>query len=260
MRALNIAATGMQAQELHVEVISHNLANMTTTGYKMMRPEFQDLLYQNYRRVGTNSTDAETVVPTGIQVGLGVKTGATYRIHTQGNVNQTENPLDLAVKGKGFFRIELPSGDFAYTRDGTFQLSPEGELVTADGYLVSPGIVVPEGAKNVSINRSGEVEVSIEGQVEPQNVGQIELVTFINEAGLDAQGDNLYLETIASGEPIVGVAGEEDVGTLLQGFLETANVNPITEISSLIMAQRAYEMNSKIITAGDEMMRALNQS
>lgn len=260
MRALNIAATGMQAQQLNVEVISNNISNLSTTSFKRQRPEFQDLLYQSHRRVGTNSNDTGTIVPTGIELGLGVKAGAVYRIHEQGNIQQTENVFDLAIKGKGYFRVELPTGEDAYTRAGAFQLTPDGELVTADGYTVAPGIVIPDNALDVSINDSGEVEVLLEGQVEPQNVGQLELVTFINEGGLKAIGNNMFLETPASGDPIIGVPGEDSVGTILQGFIEASNVDPVTELTNLILAQRAYEMNSKVVRASDEMLQALNQN
>lgn len=260
MRSLNIAATGMQAMQMNVDVISQNLANINTTGFKRERPAFQDLLYQDQRRVGTNSADSGTVVPTGIQLGLGVKTAAIYRSHAQGTVQLTENPLDLAIQGKGFFQVELPDGTIAYTRDGTFQLSPDGEVVTNDGYLVLPNIAVPQDATGVAVNSSGEVEVTLQGQVEPQNLGQLEVVTFINDPGLNAIGNNLYTESAASGDPIIGIAGEEGVGTILQGFLETSNVNPVTEITTLIVAQRSYEMNAKVISASDQMLQALNQS
>lgn len=260
MRSLNIAATGMQAQQTQVDVISHNLANMTTTGYKRNRAEFQDLIYEDLRRVGTNSSEAGTVVPTGVQIGLGVKTGAVSRSHEQGTLTNTSNPLDLAIQGRGFFRVELPTGDFAYTRNGQFQLSPEGEIVTVDGYIVSPNIAVPEDAVSVSINPEGQVQAMVSGQVAPVDLGQLDLVNFINPAGLDAAGDNLYLETEASGDAIVGLAGEEGFGRLSQGFLEASNVNPVTEITNMIVAQRAYEMNSKVITASDEMLRSLSQS
>lgn len=260
MRSLDIAATGMQAQQLYVDVISQNLANINTTAFKLQRPEFQDLLYQTIKRVGTNSSDSGTIVPTGIELGLGVKTGAIYRNMQQGPTQVTENPLDLAVEGKGFFQIELPTGDIAYTRAGTFQLSPDGEVVTADGFTLSPAITVPQDAVSVSVNKSGEVMVTIQGQVTPQNLGQLQLVRFINEAGLEASGSNLYLETEASGPPILGTAGEQGFGNILQGFLESSNVNPVTEITNLIRAQRAYEMNTKVITKSDEMMQALTQS
>ena len=260
MRSLHIAATGMQAQQTNVDVISHNLANQTTTGYKAQRAEFQDLIYQDLRRVGSNSSDAGTIVPTGVQLGLGVKTGAIYRNTEQGTVKQTEGPLDVAIQGKGYFQIELPDGDIAYTRNGAFKLSPDGEIVTMDGYIVQPAIAVPEDAIDIAINGSGEVEVTLDGQVDPANLGQLEIATFINPPGLEAIGDNLFLETAASGDPILGIAGEEGFGTVLQGYLENSNVNPVSEITNLIVAQRAYEMNSKIITASDEMLQALNQS
>ena len=260
MRSLDIAATGMQAQQTHVDVISQNLSNMTTTGYKRQRPEFQDLLYQNYRRVGSNANDVGTIVPTGIQLGLGVKTAAVYRNTEQGTIQQTDNALDLALQGRGYYQIELSNGDIAYTRDGTFQVSPEGEIVTADGNRLLPGLVIPEDAVSVSINGSGQVEVKLQGQIQPQLVGQLELANFINEPGLEAIGNNMFLETPASGDPVLGVPGEDNFATILQGFLENSNVNPVTEITNLIVAQRAYEMNSKVITSSDEMLQALVQA
>lgn len=259
MRSLNIAATGMQAQQAQVDVISHNLANMSTTGYKRNRVEFQDLIYQDLRRVGTNSSDTGTIVPTGVQIGLGTKVAAVSRSHEQGTMQNTNNPLDIAIQGRGFFRVELPNGEFAYTRDGQFQLSPDGEIVTKDGYIVAPNIVVPEDAVSVSISREGQVQAILDGQILPQDLGQFDLATFINPAGLDAIGDNMYLATEASGDEIIGLAGEEGFGTMLQGFLEASNVNPITEVTNMIVAQRAYEMNSKVISASDEMLQNLNQ-
>ena len=260
MRSLNIAATGMMAQQTNVDVISHNLSNVTTTGYKRQRPEFQDLIYQNQIRVGTNSSDAGTVVPTGIQLGLGVKTAATYRNMTQGTVELTDNSLDVAINGKGFLVVQQPNGEDAYTRNGALQLSPEGEIVTSDGFLVSPGIVVPDDAIAVSISPAGIVEVEIDGQIEPTELGQLELVTFVNEPGLQAIGDNMYLETAASGDPLQGFGGEEGFGSILQGYLENSNVDPVYEITRLIVAQRSYEMNSKVVSASDEMLQALNQT
>ncbi len=254
MQALSIAATGMMAQQLNVEVISNNIANMSTTGFKKQRAEFQDLLYQNLRRVGTNSSDTGTVVPSGVQVGLGVKTGSVYRIMNQGDMDNTGNKLDVAVQGRGFFRVQLPSGEDAYTRAGNFSLSATGQIVTSDGYTVQPGITVPSNATDITISKDGQVQATMPGQTSAQVVGQLELATFPNDAGLDPQGDNLFLETAASGSPSVATPGSTGVGTLLQGFLETSNVNAVTEISSLITAQRAYEMNSKVITAADEMM------
>ncbi|MEN6543697.1 flagellar basal-body rod protein FlgG [Parvibaculum sp.] len=254
MQALSIAATGMMAQQLNVEVISNNIANMSTTGFKKQRAEFQDLLYQNLRRVGTNSSDTGTVVPSGVQIGLGVKTGSVYRIMNQGDMDNTGNKLDVAIQGRGFFRVQLPSGEDAYTRAGNFSLSATGQIVTSDGYTVQPGITVPSDATDITISKDGQVQATMPGQTTAQVVGQLELATFPNDAGLDPQGDNLFLETAASGSPSVATPGSTGVGTLLQGFLETSNVNAVTEISSLITAQRAYEMNSKVITAADEMM------
>lgn len=254
MQALSIAATGMMAQQLNVEVISNNIANMSTTGFKKQRAEFQDLLYQNLRRVGTNSSDTGTVVPSGVQIGLGVKTGSVYRIMNQGDMDNTGNKLDMAIQGRGYFRVQLPSGEDAYTRAGNFSLSATGQIVTSDGYTVQPGITIPTDATDITISKDGQVQATIPGQTAAQVVGQLDLATFPNDAGLDPQGDNLFLETAASGAPSVATPGTTGVGTLLQGFLETSNVNAVTEISSLITAQRAYEMNSKVITAADEMM------
>ena len=257
MRSLDIAGTGMQAQQTNVEVISNNIANMTTTGYKRRRAEFQDLIYQNLRRVGSNSSDTGTIVPSGAQVGLGVKTAAIYRIGEQGNLQQTSNSLDLAVRGNGYFQLTLPSGETAYTRDGTFSLSPEGQIVNADGYVVQPGITIPSNATSVAINTAGQVQVTLDGQTTPQTVGQIQLAVFPNDAGLDAQGDNLFLQSAASGNPVTGTPASPGFGSVLQGFVETSNVNVVSEITDLITAQRAYEMNSRVITASDEMLSTL---
>lgn len=254
MKALSIAATGMVAQQLNVEVISNNIANMNTTGFKRQRAEFQDLLYQNIERVGANSSDTGTITPTGIQIGVGVKTGGVYRITQQGAVVGTENPLDLAINGNGYFSITLPNGNIAYTRAGAFQLGPVGEIVTLEGYLVGPGLTVPQDAIDISINPEGEVLVSLQGQLTPSNVGRLEVVTFPNPAGLEAIGNNQFLETPASGSSNVGVANTPGFGVILQSFLENSNVNSVTEITALITAQRAYEMNSKVISTADEMM------
>ena len=259
MRSLDIAATGMLAQQLNVEVISNNIANMTTTGYKRQRAEFQDLLYQDLRRVGSESSDAGTVVPSGIQLGLGVQPAAVYRIVEQGNLTVTENPFDLAINGRGYFTVELPSGDTGYTRAGSFQVSPDGELVTADGYIVQPGATIPSDAVSVTINANGVVSVRVSGSTTDQQVGQIELANFPNEAGLEALGDNLFLETAASGTATIGNPGATGFGLLKQGALETSNVNVVNEITNLIAAQRAYEMNSKVIQASDEMMANTSQ-
>jgi flagellar basal-body rod protein FlgG len=259
MRALDIASTGMQAQQTNVEVISNNIANMNTTGYKRQRVEFQDLLYQNLRRVGSTSSDTGTVVPSGAQVGLGVKTAAVYRIDEQGNLQQTSNQLDMAISGNGFFQVTLPSGDTAYTRDGTFALSPQGEIVTADGYVVQPGITIPANTTQVTINADGEVLATVAGQTTPQNVGQFQLASFPNDAGLQATGGNLLTQTAASGQPTSGVPGTTGFGSVMQGFVETSNVNVVTEMTNLITAQRAYEMNSRVISASDDMLSTITK-
>ena len=204
MRSLDIASTGMQAQQTNVDVISNNLANMTTTGFKRRRTEFQDLMYESERRVGSNTSDSGTIVPAGAQVGLGVRTAAIYRINEQGTLSQTSNSLDIAIRGNGYFPVTLPSGDTAYTRDGTFGLSPDGTIVTADGYPIAGGITVPPNATSVTISATGQVQASLAGQTAPQTVGQIQLTTFANETGLDAQGDNLFLQSGASGNPVTG--------------------------------------------------------
>jgi flagellar basal-body rod protein FlgG len=259
MRSLNIAATGMLAQQLNVEVISNNIANMTTTGFQRRRAEFQDLLYQSQRSVGSTSSSSGTVVPVGVQVGLGVKTAAVYRITEQGNLTSTGNTFDLAIKGQGYFQITLPSGETAYTRAGSFQLSAEGTIVTADGDEVQPGITIPQNVTDVTINSSGEVLAKVAGTTTPQNVGQLQLATFPNAAGLKSIGNNLLQETPASGAAVTGNPGEQGFGTIQQGFLETSNVNVVSEITSLISAQRAYELNSRVIQASDEMMSTLTQ-
>jgi len=259
MRSLAIGATGMLAQQTNVETISNNIANMNTTAYARRRAEFNDLLYQNVRRPGATSSDAGTVIPAGVQLGLGVKTAAVYRISEQGNLTNTDNTFDLALQGKGYFQIELPDGDTAYTRDGSFQLSAEGQLVTHEGYTVQPGITIPQDATDVTINANGEVLVKVDGQTNPQNVGQLQIATFANEAGLEAVGGNLLMETPASGAPVQGTPGSTGFASILQGFLETSNVNVVSEITELISAQRAYEMNSKVIQASDEMLSAVNR-
>jgi flagellar basal-body rod protein FlgG len=249
----------MLAQQLNVDVISNNIANMTTTGYKRQRAAFQDLIYQNIDRPGSTSSDSGTTVPSGLQLGLGVRAGAVYRMHGQGALRVTENPLDLAITGDGFFQITLPSGDTAYTRDGTFQVNENGELVTVQGYAVDPGITIPADATSVDINASGEVLVTQPGQTAAANLGQLQLANFINPTGLDAIGDNFFLETDASGAPITGNPAENEFGAIRQGALEQSNVNVVEEITELISAQRAYEMNSNIITTSDEMLQTASQ-
>ena len=257
MRSLDIAGTGMQAQQTNVEVISNNIANMTTTGFKRRRAEFQDLIYQNLRRVGSSSSDTGAVVPAGAQVGLGVRTAAIYRIGEQGNLQQTSNSLDVAIQGNGFFQVTLPSGETAYTRDGTFGLAPDGTIVTADGYVVQPGVTIPSNAKDVTINSAGQVQVTVDGETAPQTVGTLQLAVFPNEAGLDAQGQNLLLQSSASGNPVTGNPAAPGFGSVMQGFVETSNVNVVSEITNLITAQRAYEMNSRVITTSDQMLSTL---
>ena len=254
MRALRTAASGMAAQQLNVEVISNNIANMNTVGYKRQRAEFQDLIYQNVERMGAQSSSQGTVVPTGIQVGLGVKAGSVYRITDQGTPTQTGSDYDVAIDGQGYFQITLPSGEIGYTRAGNFSLSGEGQLVTEDGYAVEPAISIPQDAVDVIISKTGQVQVISAGSPEAAVVGQLEIATFFNEAGLEAIGDNLLLETAASGPATTGTPGETGFGQLLQGYTEASNVDAVTEISALIIAQRAYEMNSKVITTADEMM------
>jgi flagellar basal-body rod protein FlgG len=260
MRALDIAGTGLSAQQTNVDSISQNLANSTTTGFKAQRPEFQDLLYQDLRRAGNNSTDQGTILPVGIQIGLGVKTGAISRDTGQGTVKATENALDVAIQGRGYFQIQLPDGTNAYTRDGTFKISQDGTLVTNNGYQLQPAITIPNNATSININQSGEVEITLQGQTNPTNLGQLQLATFVNPNGLQALGDNLFAETAASGNPLVNNPGLDGTGTMLQGYLENSNVNSVTEITGLIVAQRAYEMNTKVLKAVDEMLQSLNQS
>jgi flagellar basal-body rod protein FlgG len=259
MRALRIAATGMAAQQLNVEVISNNIANMNTIGFKKQRAEFQDLLYQNVERMGVQSSTTGTVVPTGVQLGSGVKAGSVYRITEQGTLTQTGNKLDLAIDGKGFFQVLLPSGETAYTRAGNFSVSQTGQIVTAQGYAVQPAINIPQGATDVSISADGQVQATIAGQTAPQAVGQLQLATFFNEAGLEATGDNLLMESAASGPAQIGVPATNGVGKLQQGYTEAANVDAVAEVSALIVAQRAYEMNSKVVTAADQMLATTSQ-
>ncbi|MDP3174681.1 MAG: flagellar basal-body rod protein FlgG [Phenylobacterium sp.] len=259
MQALRTAATGMAAQQLNVEVISNNIANMNTIGFKRQRAEFQDLLYQTLETPGAQSSDQGTIVPTGVQVGGGVKAGSVYRITTQGSMTRTDNQYDLAINGRGFLQVQMPSGEIAYTRAGNLSTNDQGQLVTEDGYLIEPAITVPSDATAVSISKDGQVQAIQAGQTAPQVVGQIELATFVNEAGLDALGDNLFHETAASGPATTGSPGTAGIGTLLQGYTEASNVDSVAEISALIIAQRAYEMNSKVISTADEMLSVSSQ-
>jgi flagellar basal-body rod protein FlgG len=255
MRALSIAATGMAAQQTNVETIANNLANMNTTGFKQQRAEFQDLLYQNIQTPGAQTSDQGTYAPNGIQIGAGVRTAAIYRVTTQGDLQSTSNPYDVAIQGSGYFRIQQADGTDAYTRSGNFSLSPQGQLITQDGLVVQPGIAIPQNTLSVQINAQGQVNATVAGNNTPQTVGQLELTRFPNEAGLNAIGNNLLLETPASGSPQAGVPGSTGYGTVQQGYLETSNVNSVDEITALITAQRAYEMNSKVISAADQMMQ-----
>ena len=259
IRALNIAGTGMLAMQTHVEVISNNIANMNTTAYTRRRTEFNDLLYQDLRRVGSTSSDAGTIVPAGVQLGLGVKTAAVYRITEQGSLLSTDNSLDLAIQGRGYFQIDMPDGETGFTRDGSFQLSPDGEIVTHDGFLVQGLGAIPVDAVSISVNQQGEVFYKQDGVTDQASAGQLQLATFPNEAGLEAIGDNLFLLTAASGQETTGVPGDPGFGTILQGFLETSNVNVVSGITDLISAQRAYKMNSKVIQTADEMSSTVNQ-
>jgi flagellar basal-body rod protein FlgG len=259
MQALRTAATGMAAQQLNVEVISNNIANMNTVGYKKQQAEFQDLLYQTLAQAGAQSSDQGTIVPTGVQIGAGVKTGSVYRINTQGAMTATGNQYDLAINGRGFFQVLTPTGDIAYTRAGNFSVNDTGQLVTQDGYQVQPAISIPQDATNVTISAAGQVQVTQPGNATPSVVGQLELASFANEAGLSAQGGNLLLQTGASGAPVTGTPGNQGFGTLQQGYTEASNVDPVTEITSLIVAQRAYEMNPKVISTADNMLQVANQ-
>ena len=259
MRALNTAATGMQAQQLNVEVIANNIANMNTTGFKRQRAEFQDMLYQNMERPGSTSSASGSVLPLGIQIGVGVRTDAVGRITEQGGMSATNNPYDLAINGRGYFQVTMPSGQTGYTRAGNLAVNAEGQMVTTDGYPIEPSITVPTEATAIQITRDGVVEVTLAGQTDPQQIGQLEIASFINPAGLEGIGDNLFLETPASGTATTATPGSPGMGTLMQGFLEMSNVNAVEEISSLIVAQRAYEMNARVITAADEMLQSTTQ-
>lgn len=259
MRSLDIAATGMLAQQTNVDVISNNIANMTTTGYKLQRASFADLIYQNIDRPGTSSSDSGTILPSGLQLGLGVKTNGVYRTTGQGSLEITDNSLDLAITGDGYFQIELPSGETAYTRDGSFQRNENGELVTIQGFILDPGLTIPEDAVAIDINSEGEVLASIVGDASAQNVGQIQLARFVNPVGLEAIGDNMFVETEASGTPSTGTPNQDGFGGIQQGALEASNVDVVQELTMLIEAQRAYEMNSTVITTSDEMLQAVSQ-
>jgi flagellar basal-body rod protein FlgG len=259
MRALDTAATGMAAMDLQVQVIAGNLANMTTTGFKSQRAEFQDLIYEHVQRIGAQASENGNILPVGIELGSGVKTVGTPRLMTQGTLAQTGNTLDVAIQGSGWFKIQMPDGTFSYTRDGSFQMDNQGRIVTAEGNLVQPTITIPPNSTGVTINQQGQLSVTLPGSTSSSILGQFTLSTFINDAGLQANGDNLFVQTPASGTAQDNTPGVNGAGTLLQGSLEQSNVSAVTEISNLIAAQRAYEMNSKVITAADEMLQTTSQ-
>lgn len=259
MQALQIAATGMSAQQTRVDVISHNLANMSTTGYNARRAEFADLAYHQALRPGAIAASDGTMVPAGVQLGLGVRPSAVSITLQQGTPLQTSNDLDLAIEGHGYIEVTLPSGISAYTRDGGLKRSADGLVVTSDGYPVAPGITIPEDARSIAINADGEVHAYFDDQVAPELLGQFTLARFVNEKGLEAIGSNLFLETGASGPATVAAPGEEGLGILRQGYLEESSVDPVREITELIKAQRGYELNSKVITAADQMLAATVQ-
>ncbi len=256
IRALFTAATGMEAQQLNIDLIAHNLANVATTGFKRSRADFQDLLYQTFREPGSAQTTT-TNLSTGIQVGLGVRPAAVQRIYLQGDFTQTSNPLDVGIRGDGFFQVTRPDGSLAYTRAGAFKLDSAGSLVTSDGDPLTPQITIPQGAESIDVGNDGTVTVKLPGQTAPSQVGQIQTVRFANPAGLRAEGRNLFTETETSGTPQLGTPGQNGFGELAQGFLEGSNVSVVEELVAMITAQRAYELNSRAITAADEMLRTV---
>ncbi|HPR08775.1 MAG TPA: flagellar basal-body rod protein FlgG [Denitromonas sp.] len=258
IRSLWIARTGLDAQQTQLDVVSNNLANVSTTGFKRSRAVFEDLLYQTLRQPGAQSTQ-QTQISSGLQIGTGVRPVATERIHTQGNLQQTGNGLDVAVQGEGFFQIQLPDGTTAYTRDGSFQLDNQGQMVTASGYPLSPAIIIPSDTLSMTIGKDGTVSVQQSGQVSPTQVGTIQLATFVNSGGLQSAGENLYLETASSGTPTPNTPGSNGAGVLNQNYVETSNVNVAEELVQLITTQRAYELNSRAIQTSDQMLGRLTQ-
>lgn len=254
MQALKIAATGMAAQQTRVDVTANNIANMTTTGYNARRAEFADLHYQQLRTPGAITAGTGEILPAGVQLGLGVRPSAVSLEMRQGAMRQTNGEMDIGIEGDGYIEIELPSGETAYTRDGSFKLTGEGEIVTSDGYRVQPGITIPTDARRVEINRDGSVFAFFDGQLAGQQLGDLQLASFINDKGLEAIGDNLFLETAASGPPAIGEPGIDGRGTLRQGYLEESSVDVVAEITELIEAQRGYELNSRVLAAADEML------
>ena len=253
MQTLSIAATGMSAQERNLEVIANNIANINTTGFKRSRAEFTDLMYQSERLMGVSNRGRDATVPEGAQLGLGVRTAAIRSLNIQGAPTNTGNTLDLAINGRGWFQVTPPDGATVYTRDGAFNTNATGQLVTTDGYTVTPSILIPINTTNITVSQTGLVTATVPGQVQPQTLGQLTIANFVNDAGLQQLGSNLAQQTAASGQPTVGVPGDTSFGTIQQGYLEASNVDPVTEITNLIAAQRAYEMNSKVIQAADQM-------
>ena len=258
IRSLWIAKTGMEAQQTQMDVISNNLANVSTNGFKRSRAVFEDLLYQNLRQPGAQSSQ-QTQIPSGFQLGTGVRPIATERLHTQGNLMQTSNQLDVAIQGAGFFQVLQPDGTTAYTRDGSFQTDSQGQIVTSNGFVVQPAITIPANATSVTIGQDGVVTVTQPGASAPVQVGSMQLATFINPAGLESLGQNMYVETASSGTPSTNVPGTNGTGTVSQGYVETSNVNVVEELVNMIQAQRAYEINSKAITVSDQMLQKLTQ-
>jgi len=257
-RSLWVAKTGLDAQQTRMAVIANNLANVSTTGYKKSRAVFEDLVYQNIRQVG-GQTSQDTELPSGLQLGTGVRTVATQKLFSQGNIQQTENQLDVSVNGRGFFQILMPNGDINYTRDGSFQLDSTGQMVTSSGMTLEPSITIPDDALSVTIGRDGTVTVVQPGSPDAVQVGGIQLASFVNPAGLSPQGENLFVESVASGAPVTGTPGEDEFGAVFQGSLETSNVNVVEELVNMIETQRAYEMNSKAISTTDEMLSFVTQ-
>lgn len=257
-RAMWTAASGMQAQNTRIDVISNNLSNVNTTGFKESRADFQDQMYQTMKTPGASTTAGGRQAPTGIQVGLGVRTAAVSPNFSQGNLTNTGNDMDVAIEGRGFFQVQMPNGETAYTRAGTFEVDNQGQIVTPDGHPLQGGITVPPNAKHVSISGDGTVDAKLPGQAGTTTLGQVQLATFVNPAGLNAQGNNLFLESGASGQPNVGMPGENGAGTLAQGFLEKSNVSVVNEMVNMIAGQRAYEVNSKAIKTSDEMLQMAN--
>ena len=258
IRSLWISKTGLEAQQTQMDVISNNLANVSTTGFKRSRAVFEDLLYQNLRQPGAQSSQ-QSQIPSGLQIGTGVRPIATERIHTQGNLQQTNNQMDIAIQGAGFFQVLLPDGSSAYTRDGSFQTDSQGQIVTANGYVVQPAVTIPANATSVTIGMDGVVSVTQPGVAAAVQVGSLQLATFINPAGLESMGQNLYLETASSGTPGTNVPGTNGTGSLSQGYVETSNVNVVEELVNMIQTQRAYEINSKAISTSDQMLQRLSQ-